>query len=344
MTRHGTQGTRGAARAAMAVAAIGATAVLLLTGCSSSGGSASSLAEPTVGSAAANGHGPQAPGLKDAGGGASSAGSGGSGQERSAPDAAGTGRGALDAAQLDPTGRKITRDASLVIRVKDIRDAASRVESLAGQLQGYVLSEQVGDGGEPVPDGSAEPDFGGQATITLSVPADRLDQSLRRLAGLGTVTERSTTSEDVTGQYVDTQSRLATQRLSVDRVRALMNQAKSIKDVVLLESELSRREADLESLEAQLTALKGEVARSTVDITLSTTATAPPAPASTPNGFVEGLAAGWHGFLTAVGVVVTALGLVLPFAVAVAVALVPLLWWLRRRRQHANGPSLASGS
>src|SRR5665647_984963 len=174
-------------------------------------------------------------------------------------------------------GPKLTKSASLDLRVKDISVAAAQVRSIATGLQAQVLSEQIGTGGpgDPKPlstNGVPSNDFNGFGTLTLSVPADKLDVALDQLANgkIGTVLQRTTSAQDVTSQYVDTESRLKTMRASVDRVRALMAQAKDIGQVVALEGEMSRREADLESLESQLAALKTSVERSTLAVSLST--------------------------------------------------------------------------
>ncbi len=174
--------------------------------------------------------------------------------------------------------------------------------------------------------------------MTISVPADRLDETLDRVGRLGTVESRSTSTEDVTATYVDTRYRLATMRASVTRVRALMSGATRIGDVVALESELAGREADLQAPQAQLRALEGAVAMSPVSIRLPTVAPAP-APAASTTGFVGGLRAGWDAFTTALQVVLTALGAVLPFPVLDTAVLVPLVRWLRRRQPRGPAPT-----
>ena len=52
-------------------------------------------------------------------------------------------------------------------------------------------------------------------------------------------------------QRFDLDARITSAQASVDRVRALMTKAQNLGEVVSLESELSRREGDLESLKAQ---------------------------------------------------------------------------------------------
>src|SRR5664279_5032637 len=82
------------------------------------------------------------------------------------------------------------------------------------------------------------------------IPSAKVAPVTDQIAGLGTVRSRGQTSEDVTQQSVDVASRLATQKASIARVRALLAQATRIADIVAIEGELSQRESDLESREA----------------------------------------------------------------------------------------------
>ncbi len=241
-------------------------------------------------------------------------------------------------------GPKLTKSASLDLRVKNISKAAASVRAIATGLQAQVLSEQIGGGlpGDPRPlsnNGQPSPELNGFGTLTLSVPADKLDVALDQLAKIGTVLQRTTSSQDVTAQYVDTQSRLKTMRASVDRVRALMAQAKDIGQVVVLESELSRREADLESLESQLAALDTAVDRSTVAVSLSTPGNEP----VSDNGFLAGLRSGWDAFTASAAGLFKGFGAVLPFAVLFALVGAPIWRWLRHRKTGTVVPSTGSG-
>ena len=233
-------------------------------------------------------------------------------------------------APVPGVGPKLTKTASLSVQVKNIDAAAAQVRSIATGLQAQVLNEQIGTGspGGPVPLQGRSDVASGFGTLTLSVPADKLDTALDQLARIGTtVLQRNLSTQDVTAQYIDTTSRLKTMRASVDRVRALMVQAKDLGQVVALESELSRRQADLESLESQLAALNNSVERSTLNVSLSTPGTAPVAQA----GFVAGLRSGWDAFIASARGLFTAIGAVLPFALFFALVAAPMLWWLRRR-------------
>ena len=311
-------------RRMVAIGALSAISALGLAGCGGGGASTSGAAiggvAPVPNSAA---HYDNAPAAKSAPG-----------------TQAGRAEVSRTGAPIVGIGPKLTRSASLEIRVKNIGTAATQVRSIASGLQGLVLSEQIGNGGlvdpGPLKDGS-EP-FAGSGTLTLSVPSDKLDTALDQLSSkqVGTVLQRSASSQDVTSQYVDTQSRLKTMTASVERVRTLMAQAKDLGQVVALESEMSRRESDLESLESQMDALKNSVERSTLAVSLSTPSSIEPA---TTNGFLAGLRSGWAAFTSSAGGLFTAVGALLPFALFFALLGMPLwTWWRRHRAQQ--GPAI----
>ena len=244
---------------------------------------------------------------------------------------------AADAPAVAPAvfDRKLSRRADIALTVDDVDAAASRVRSIALAADGVVLAEAISS----EPERPDLPEQGGYSTITVAVPTQALDDTLDRLAKLGTVHSRNASTDDVTAQYVDTESRVKTMQASVERVRALMSRATRLADIVSLEAELSRRQADLESTQTQLAALKDSVSMAPVEVRLSTDAEVLAA-TDDDTGFLAGLSAGWAAFTASVGVVLTVLGAALPFAVVVALVAVPLLVWLRRR---GPGPRGAAG-
>ncbi|MGL5931014.1 MAG: DUF4349 domain-containing protein [Dermatophilaceae bacterium] len=232
--------------------------------------------------------------------------------------------------------RKLTRRADVALEVEDVAAAASRVRTIATAAGGLVVGEEISTDTAAAENGGTRPASG---TVTISVPSDKLDGTLDDISKVGAVVTRTSSTEDVTAQYVDIESRVESAKASVERVRALMSQATTLADVVGLEAELSRRQADLEALQGQLAALEDATALSPVTVRLSTDGEATPEEETDDTGFLAGLTAGWEAFTASVAVLLTAAGALLPFAVAVAVVLGPLAVWLRRR---SRGPANAA--
>jgi len=226
--------------------------------------------------------------------------------------------GAPDTAASGLAGRDVVRTAQLTVQVADPTAATRGVRTAVAAAGGVISEEQV--------DGTG-------AWLVVRVPAAGLDRLVDDLAATGTVLGRSGRTEDATEQVVDLDSRVATQQASVTRVRALLAQATSIGDIVSVESELARREADLDSLQRRLATLKDRVALSTLTVELRTAST--PAPAD-PAGFGAGLGAGWSGLKVIGSGLATATGFLLPFLPLLAVA-GAVVWAVRRRAGRRRG-------
>ena len=244
-----------------------------------------------------------------------------------APDARSAAPGGAPAQGVPLGGvqRALVRTAQLSVEVGDPAGAMRQVRTAAAAVGGFVTDEQTSGTG---------------SWVTLRVPADALDRLIDDVAGYGRVTGRTTQVYDATEESVDLDARVASQQASVSRVRALLAQAESIGDVVAIESELSRREAELDSLTRRLEALRNQVAMSTLTVDLHAPPTPPPAGAAP--GFLGGLAAGWEGLRALGSGVAAAVGFVLPFLPVVAL-LAGIVWLVRRivrgRRTPAAAPS-----
>ncbi|OXM71542.1 DUF4349 domain-containing protein [Amycolatopsis vastitatis] len=219
--------------------------------------------------------------------------------------------------QPGATDRKLSRSARLELTATKVVDVVAQARGIAQGAGGYTGQESTGDE---------------TATLSLAVPADKLDGVLDQLSHLGTsLVKRELNTQDVTGQVVDVEARLATQRKSVERIRVLLSQATSVSDITSIEAELTSRESALESLEQQRNSLAGSVAMATVAMSIRSVAAPPPAEEDH-SGFLGGLAGGWQAFLVFGGGLLTVLGAIAPFLLFI-VPLGWLGWWLHRRRR-----------
>ncbi|WP_461022156.1 DUF4349 domain-containing protein [Thalassiella azotivora] len=278
-------------------------------------------------------------------GGDGAGGSGGGG-----PGAGSDGSGASAGAAVDDQRR--IRRGGVAVEVSDLGPATQTVRDVAASHGGFVAQEASGrpvaahvaweetaGAGWDAPGGPADdavaprslsPRGPGEAVLVVRVPSDRFRTAADDVAALGTEVGRWSTETLVEDALVDLESRMATQRASVERVRALMAEATSLADVVALESELATREADLESLRARHAALAGQADLATLTVHLRTPGVA--AATDDATGFLPGLRAGRDALVTSTQVLLTAVGALLPFAAVAAVVVVPVLAVRRRRR------------
>jgi len=219
--------------------------------------------------------------------------------------------------------QKITRSATMTVVVGDAAAAATRLRAIATAHGGVVTTENVVSGGEK--------SYYATSTIVLSVPADELDGALTDVAAVGEVMLRTIQSTDVTAKVADVESRITTMRASIVRMQELLKRAGSVAEIAQVETELTKREADLESLLAQQKVLAQRVAQSPITVTLTRVAVVEPDPVPE-TGFIAGLKAGWHALKVFGVALLTVIGALLPFLVVLALIAAPVVWLVRRRR------------
>lgn len=195
------------------------------------------------------------------------------------------------------------------------------VLAIAG-LDGQVSSEDTGSD----PDGKVT-----RANLVLKVPTKSFETAIQRLSDLGKRLQIHQESTDVTEQVVDVASRIESQRASLERMRALMTKANTIAEIVSVESELTRRESDLEALLAKQKNLSLQTDLATLTLTLTEKGKPPVETEPTQDkGFLAGLKGGWNAFTAVFSALATAVGAMLPFLVLLAIIAVPL-WRFRHR-------------
>ncbi|WP_236710912.1 DUF4349 domain-containing protein [Streptomyces sp. 150FB] len=263
------------------------------------------------------------------------------GPAKGAQDSSGVGSGDASSAGKGQAAQKpgqpqaglhVIRTATLTVRVKDTQKALTTAREATERVGGFVENEST----QRLSDSQVT------SHIVLRVPQDDYDAVLAELAGTGTLLERKADAEDVTSQVVDTDSRVASQRASVNRVRALMDKADSLSDVVSLESELSTRQAALDSLLAEQASLKNRTTLATITLQLSEPAAKKQAADTDDDpGVVDALKGGWNAFTATLRWIAVVLGAMAPFLVALAVLYV--LWRVGRRILYARRPAALTG-
>jgi hypothetical protein len=245
------------------------------------------------------------------------------------------GRDASGKTISEPRGRQVITTGRLALTVEDPAAAADDVARIVERAGGRVdartenpspvpLTEKPEATGSDVTTPSRD-----RAQLTVRIPSSALTATLLEVKRLGTVLDSSLTSQDVTSQSQDLDARVTALRTSVDRLVALMAKADSTADLIAIESALSERQANLESLEAQKRVLDSQVELATITVELSSVADAP---VETPDTFLSGLAAGWNAFVAFFAGVVVVLGVLIPWIALAAVITAVALLVVRKRK------------
>ncbi len=219
------------------------------------------------------------------------------------------------------SGPRIITTVQVTVTVDKPIEAADEAARIVDRAGGTVAnrSERAASENEP-----------GSAQLTLRIPSTRLTATLEELKGLGVARNTMIDSTDVTAQSKDLDARIAALRTSVDRLLDLMSRADSTDALIQIESALSDRQANLESLESQKRYLDDQVQLSTVSLYLVSERDTP---AETPDTFWTGLVTGWNAFVGFLGAALVVLGVLLPWLAAAGIVTAIVLVWVRLARR-----------
>jgi hypothetical protein len=238
--------------------------------------------------------------------------------------------GAAKAPDLNIDQRAIIYTGSITVRVKDVNAAATQAAALAAGVGGFV-------GGDERHSGNTTTGVN-TASVILRVPGDRFTSVVQQLSGLGKEEQRQTSTEDVTVESIDLDARITVQQARVDSGRKLLAQAKSLTDLVMLEKEVASRESDLASLQAKKRRLADLTTLSTITaVLLGPEAVATVPSTESPAGFFGGLTRGWHSLLASLAVLLTVLGALLPWLVALGIPVGIAIYLARRYGKRTVG-------
>ena len=219
--------------------------------------------------------------------------------------------------------RMIVRTGDMSLVVKDITTARDEIVQLAVRFDGYVVSSRIW--GE-------EQDMRG--SISIRVPDDRFEPAMGELRNLAVrVTSESTSSKDVTEEYVDLESRLKNAEATESQYLALLEKATDVEDILNIYESLSRVRSEIEQIKGRMQYLERTSSMSLITTNLKPEATAKPL-----------VRAGWSA-LEALKSAVRGIVIFGQWLGAIAIwliifcpvwgAVLGIIYWRRRRRKKA---------
>jgi hypothetical protein len=233
------------------------------------------------------------------------------------------------------TDRIVLKNATLNLIVDDPAGALKTIGTLAEESGGWIVTsnsyQTAGSSGSQLTYGS----------ITIRVPADKLNDALTRIRGLAvTVTSDNVTGEDVTQKYTDLKSQLTNLEAAEEQLRKIMDSTTKPEDVLAVYRELTNVRGQIEVLKGQIKYYDEAASFSSIAINLTPSEAAKPLSIGgwQPGTMVK------NAIETLVNAVQTLVDAVIWFAIVVLPFVIPVLvivWLYRRRRsrrivQNAN--------
>lgn len=162
----------------------------------------------------------------------------------------------------DEVQRIVIKNASISIVVDDPTTTLDTVSKMAEDMGGFVVSANLYQR-------ELENDLTvTQASITIRVPAEKLNQALGLIRGSSEQDplNESIESQDVTRDYVDQKSRLRNLEKTEAQLSKIMKEADETEDVLAVYSELARVQEQIEVTKGQIQYYEQSAAMSIINI------------------------------------------------------------------------------
>ena len=153
--------------------------------------------------------------------------------------------------------RKLIKNGQLSFEVSNIIETKKLIDKTNSDFNAYPSSESQSNFDDRI-----------QYNLVVRIPASRFDEYIEKMVKLASKVEnKNITTEDVTEQFIDTEARIKTKKELEVRYREILKQAKTVEDMLSIETQLNNMRTEIEAAEGKLNYLKSQISMSTLTIT-----------------------------------------------------------------------------
>lgn len=167
----------------------------------------------------------------------------------------------LTGGTVPQSNAKMIYRASIEVQTQDYTTSETAITELVKSCGGYFESKSLSNRSSGYRYGE----------FTVRVPAKEYERFCAQVGTLCHVTYMSSSAENITEAYYDTDSRLKTAQIKLERLQELLSKADNMADIITIESAISDTEYEIESLSGTLRHYDALVDYATVSLTLSET-------------------------------------------------------------------------
>jgi len=157
------------------------------------------------------------------------------------------------------TGSKIIKNGRLDFEVSNLEKSKVSVDKLVANYKGYFENESFNA-------------YGNRHSYSLyiRVPNEKFDSLITDLEkGIGKLTAKTISADDVTEEYVDLNIRLENNLAYLNQYKEILRKAKTVKDIIEVQEKIRRIEEEIESKKGRIQFLDDRVKYSALHVQLS---------------------------------------------------------------------------
>lgn len=211
--------------------------------------------------------------------------------------------------------KKIVKTANLRLETGAYKLYNDRMRQLVKQFGGYISSEEQTQTDEQI-----------ENDVTIKVPVERFEECMNSLPGNDSkIITRTINSSDVTAEYIDVKSRLASRKQVMNKYLEFLKQAKNMDEMLEVQKEINEMQENIESAAGRANYLSHAAAFSTINLSYYQLINGANAPQK-PSAFLKEIKNAFKNGLAWVGTFFIAMVALWPFLLVVVTA-----WFIYRR-------------
>jgi hypothetical protein len=160
------------------------------------------------------------------------------------------------------SNEKIIRTFFMDVETQEFDSLISRINSDIKRMGGYVESSEISGRSYSYTNATR------YGNIVARVPSDKVDGFVNSVGENANVVSKQESTENISLQYIETESKIETLRIEQERLYALLEKEDSLDDIIVLENRLSEIRYELQNHESQLRYYDNKVAYSTITLSI----------------------------------------------------------------------------
>lgn len=163
------------------------------------------------------------------------------------------------ASSLAERGVKMVYTANIESQTLDYEQATADIVTLVESVGGYFEQKDFSNYSSSYR----------SASYTIRIPASEFSAFCTQVGTICHVTWSSDSAENISERYYDTQSRLETAQIKLERLQELLKKAESMEDIITIESAISETEQTIDALSGTMRRYDSLVDYATVYLSLN---------------------------------------------------------------------------
>lgn len=150
--------------------------------------------------------------------------------------------------------RKIVYSGNLHLEVQRLADTKATVEQWVTRYGGYISNASESET---------------SASITANIPSASFAQAMEECGSFGRLKSKNTYTDDVTERFYDLDTRLSTRRVLLERLQTYLISAKTMQELIQIETKINDVTAELERMQGQMNRLAAQIDFSQITVYLA---------------------------------------------------------------------------